>query len=69
MTERISRRKRPTQADVARLAGVSQAMVSYVFNNNSTFSVPEETRQRILEGADVYVHRGELYARALKRIG
>ena len=32
-------------------------------------SLDEETRQRILEGADVYVHRGELYARALKRIG
>jgi LacI family transcriptional regulator len=41
-------KKRPTQADVARLANVSQAMVSYVLNDTSTISVPPETRQRIL---------------------
>ena len=44
--------KRPTQADVARAAGVSQAMVSYVLNNNSKISVPDETRQRILDAID-----------------
>lgn len=41
--------KRPTQADVARLAGVSQAMVSYVLTNNTTVSIPDETRLRIQE--------------------
>ncbi len=40
--------RRPTQADVARLANVSQATVSYVLNSNSAISVPEVTRQRIL---------------------
>jgi LacI family transcriptional regulator len=42
------RRKRPTQADVARRAGLSQAMVSYVLNANTAVSVPEETRARVL---------------------
>ena len=43
-----ARRKRPTQADVARRAGLSQAMVSYVLNANPAVSVPEETRARVL---------------------
>lgn len=41
--------KRPTQADVARVAGVSQAMVSYVLNDNPNVKVPDDTRQRILD--------------------
>ncbi len=41
--------KRPTQIDVARLAGVSTATVSYVLNGNTESRVPisEETRQRV----------------------
>ena len=42
-------RRRPTQADVARQAGVSQAMVSYVLNDNANIAIPEATRQRILD--------------------
>lgn len=41
--------RRPTQADVARAAGVSQAMVSYVLNNKGTVTAPEATRTRILD--------------------
>jgi len=41
--------RRPTQADVARIAGVSQALVSYVLNGKVVLAVPEETRQRILD--------------------
>src|ERR687893_1210922 len=44
--------KKPTQGDVAARAGVSQAMVSYVLNDNPVFSVPAETRQRILDAVD-----------------
>lgn len=43
-----NRRQRVTQADVAQAAGVSQAMVSYVLNASTNVTVPEETRQRIL---------------------
>jgi LacI family transcriptional regulator len=41
-------KRRPTQADVAKLAGVSQAAVSQVLNRND-FAIPTETRQRILD--------------------
>lgn len=46
-TDRSTRRKRPTQADVARQAGVSQAMVSYVLNDKAE-EVSAETRDRVL---------------------
>ncbi len=44
-------RRGPTQADVARVAGISQATVSYVLNNKQTVTVSDKTRQRILEAA------------------
>ncbi|MGC4192682.1 MAG: LacI family DNA-binding transcriptional regulator [Thermomicrobiales bacterium] len=40
-------RKRPTQFDVARVAGVSQAVVSYVFNDVKTVTILPETRERV----------------------
>jgi LacI family transcriptional regulator len=42
---------RPTQADVARLAGVSRATVSYIVNGHADGRVPisAETRQRVLD--------------------
>lgn len=42
-------RKKPTQLDVALLAGVSQTTVSLVLNNPDTPSVPPETRERVQE--------------------
>jgi LacI family transcriptional regulator, galactose operon repressor len=58
--------RRPTQADVAKLARVSQATVSYVLNGKSAISVPEVTRQRILTAVDElgYVPNG--IARSLR---
>lgn len=46
--QQSGRGKRPTQVDVARAAGVSQALVSYVVNDNAAYAIPESTRQRIL---------------------
>ncbi|SEG84654.1 transcriptional regulator, LacI family [Actinacidiphila yanglinensis] len=43
------RRKRVTQAEVARLAGVSQAMVSLVLNDSDGVRVAPETRKRVEE--------------------
>ncbi|MFE1515273.1 LacI family DNA-binding transcriptional regulator [[Kitasatospora] papulosa] len=41
----------PTSADVARLAGVSRATVSYVLNNNTTVRISDSTRRRVREAA------------------
>src|SRR5947207_5238134 len=52
MAKTLRRKRRPTQADVARVAGVSQAMVSYILNDNAVIAVLPETRQRILDAID-----------------
>lgn len=59
-------KKRPTQADVARRAKVSQAMVSYVLNDTSTVSVPPETRRRILQAMDELGYVPNMTARSLR---
>ncbi|GGZ06040.1 LacI family transcriptional regulator [Streptomyces nitrosporeus] len=41
----------PTSADVARLAGVSRATVSYVLNDNTTVRISDATRRRVREAA------------------
>jgi LacI family transcriptional regulator len=59
-------RKRPTQDDVARIAGVSQTVVSLVLNDRSLVAISPETRQRVLAAiADLgYVPDGS--ARSLR---
>lgn len=59
-------RKRPTQVDVARLANVSQATVSYVLNETASFSAPEDTRQRILSAIDTLGYLPNRRARSLR---
>jgi LacI family transcriptional regulator len=58
-------KKRPTQEDVARRAGVSQAMVSYVINNNDV-TITDETRQRILAAMDELGYVPNIMARRLR---
>lgn len=48
MKQPRSKDYRPTQYDVARLAGVSQTTVSHVLNNSMAVTIPDVTRQRIL---------------------
>src|SRR5512135_2197564 len=59
--------KRPTQVDVARLAGVSRATVSYVVNGLADSQVPisEETRRRILKAIEELSYEPDARAQAL----
>lgn len=59
-------KKRPTQADVARAANVSQAMVSYVLNDNAAVSIPGETRARILRAIESLGYQPNRTARSLR---
>ena len=59
---------RPTQVDVAKLAGVSRATVSYVLNGQTEGRVPisEETRQRVLEAIEELGYEPDARAQALR---
>ena len=60
--------KRPTQVDVARLAGVSRATVSYVINGQADGRVPisKETRQRVLDAVLELGYEPDARAQALR---
>jgi LacI family transcriptional regulator len=60
--------KRPTQVDVARLAGVSRATVSYVVNGLADSKVPisEETQRRVLEVIKDLDYEPDARAQALR---
>ncbi|MFC4598573.1 LacI family DNA-binding transcriptional regulator [Cohnella hongkongensis] len=57
--------KKTTLRDVAKEAGVSVATVSYVLNNVSTQTIPEETRQRVFAAASKLHYVQNLTAKAL----
>lgn len=61
-----SKKKTPTQFDVARLANVSQAAVSYVLNGKSSVSISPETRQRILDAIQELDYQPNRSARSLR---
>ena len=56
-----------TQNDVAKAAGVTRSMVSYVINNSSDRAVAPETRQRILKAIDTLGYRPNKAAQALQQ--
>jgi LacI family transcriptional regulator len=60
--------KRPTQTDVARLAGVSRATVSYVLNDLADGRIPisKETRQRVLAAIEELGYEPDARAQALR---
>ena len=59
---------RPTQVDVARLAGVSRATVSYVLNGATDGRVPisAETQRRVLEAIEELDYEPDVRAQALR---
>lgn len=65
---RLRQPKRPTQHDVARLAGVSRATVSYVINGlaDSAETITEETRQRVLKAVDELGYQPDAMAQSLR---
>lgn len=60
--------KQPTQQDVARLAGVSRATVSYVLNGqtNSYVTITEETRERVLQAVNTLGYHPNAMAQSLR---
>lgn len=60
------RARRATGADVASLAGVSRATVSYVLNDTPHQTIAEDTRRRVLEAAAALQYRPSPAARTLR---
>jgi DNA-binding LacI/PurR family transcriptional regulator len=60
---------RPTKADVARLANVSAATVSYVLNNVEGRTISPQTRAAVRRAAEKLGYRPNLAARNLARGG
>lgn len=58
--------RRPTSTDVARLAGVSRATVSYVLNGRQEQSIPEVTRTKVQEAAKALGYTPHAAARTLR---
>ena len=61
-----SKASRPTAADVARLANVSSATVSYVLNNSAGQRISAKTREAVLAAAEQLGYRPNLAARNLR---
>ena len=61
--------KRPTQKDVARLAGVSRSTVSYVLNTQTQLKIPisDETRQRVMRAIAELGYEPDARAQSLIR--
>ena len=58
--------KRPTQADVARAAGVSRATVSYVLNQPENISISDTTRTRVLKAIEQLGYQPDARAVSLR---
>ena len=58
------KRTRVTRKDIAREAGVSETIVSYVMNNNRY--VDKEKKKRVLDAVNKLGYRPNSIARALK---
>jgi len=57
--------RRPTQVDVAKLAGVSQSVISQILNDND-ISVSDGTRKRVLDAIDQLEYVPNKFAQSLR---
>ena len=55
----------PTIADIAKEAGVSSAMVSYVINNRTDLKIAEQTRKKILQICNLRQYHPSAIAKSL----
>lgn len=62
-----STRQRPTMRQIAKLAAVSPATVSYVLNGTANKAIPHDTRQRVLVAADTLKYQTGMLQRAIKK--
>lgn len=60
------RKRAPTMRDVARVAGVSQTTVSFVFNKRSGIMISDETKDRVLEAVEQLGYRPNVAAQILR---
>ncbi len=58
-------KKKITMVDIAEMCNVSVATVSYVLNNKEGSRISEQTKQKILQIANLYSYRSNPYARSL----
>jgi DNA-binding LacI/PurR family transcriptional regulator len=63
----VPRSPQPTSRDVAKLAGVSVATVSFVMNGRDERRVSAETRERVLDAARALAYAPNQSARSLRR--
>ena len=57
---------RPTLKDVAKLSGVSPAIISRVINNDKTLNIKDNTRQRIVESIRELNYHPNIIAKSLR---
>ena len=62
----VNRGRRPTMADVGRLAGVSPTTVSFVINNRTDAGISQETRKLVLEAIELLGYRPNRAAQGLR---
>ena len=60
------KQSRPTIKDVAKLSGVTPAIVSRVINNDKTLNIKDNTRQKILESIEELRYRPNIIAKSLR---
>lgn len=65
--EQMDKQKKVTIKDVAKLAGVTPAVVSRISNNDATLNIREETRTKVLRAINELNYKPNAIARSLRK--